>query len=83
MDTKPLQLQPLFGSEPDSWRGMNAHLFRSDESLRFFLRQHRERLIRDRAITKPAGRWLCAPDVMTRSVFEIGRELAAREATHA
>ena len=41
-----LQLVPLFGPQPEAWRRLNAHLFRSDESLRFYLRQHRERLLR-------------------------------------
>ncbi len=80
MDAKSLQLQSLFGPEPDSWRVQNAHLFRSDESLRYFLRTHRERLLRDKAISKPAGRWLCDPVAMTRAVFEIGVELATAEA---
>ncbi len=76
-----LQLVPLFGPQPEAWRRLNAHLFRSDESLRFYLRQHRERLLRERAITMVAGRWFCEPRTMERVVFAIGNESAARDAT--
>ncbi len=78
MDTHTeVQMVPLFGPEPDTWRARHAHLFRSDESLRFYLRRHRDRLLRDRAITMVAGRWFCVPGVMERVVFAIGNERAA------
>jgi hypothetical protein len=58
---------------------MNAHLFRTDDSLRYYLRDHKPRLVREGAISKIAGRWFCVPDVMARVVFQIGNELAADE----
>jgi hypothetical protein len=77
MNTKTLQLQPVFG--PDGWRAMNAPIFRSDDSLRYYFRDHEARLLAEGAISKIAGRWFCVPDVMLRVVFQIGNELAAAE----
>ena len=56
------------------------HLFPSDESIRWFLRQHKPELVEAGALLMVAGRWMADPSRFDAKVIEIGRRLAQRAA---
>ena len=59
---------------PEGWRARSAaHLFSSDESLRWFLRRHLDTLIRRGAVVQVAGRLLVHPPTMGRIVIDLFR----------
>ena len=56
----------------------HSTVFPSDESFRWFLRQHRRELIEAGALMKPTGAWLIRSKVFDAKVAEIGQRRAAR-----
>jgi hypothetical protein len=66
-----MALQPLFGE--NGWRRENVSLFRSDESLRWYLRDHRQELVAGGALVLHANRWLVDPDRMLAAIMGIAR----------
>ena len=70
------RLQPLFGKAPDTWRAANAALFPTDESLRWTLRQHRERLVRSGALVRLRGAWHAVEPAFSAEVVAIARDAA-------
>lgn len=63
--------------EPEDWRTQcAAHVFRSMESMRYFIRQHRDELIDCGAIVAPIGRQMINPPLFEAAVMNIGQRLA-------
>lgn len=52
-------------------------IFPSQDSLRWFIRQHHAELVEQHALLMPAGKKLIAPSNFDRVVVEIGARLAA------
>jgi hypothetical protein len=76
---KNRNLVPLFAdANQESWRERNEHLFRSDESFRWFLRKHKLRLVEAGAVVLIAGRWHAAPAVLNPLVVALGQAEARR-----
>ncbi|MBX3633943.1 MAG: hypothetical protein KF683_00865 [Rubrivivax sp.] len=69
----PLSLLPLA-----EYRAQRAHVFPSDESLRWFIRANRDDLVRRGALVMPTGRKMVSPEPFDRAVLEIGSRHAAR-----
>jgi hypothetical protein len=64
--------------EPEDYRTRCAgHVFRSPESLKYFVRQHRDELIESGAIRAPIGRQMIEPAAFEAAVMSIGQRLAA------
>ena len=59
------------------WRERNAHLFPSDTSLRWHLRQHRETYIAAGALFEVGGRYVCDPAKFEQTLRTVGT-VAAR-----
>ncbi len=66
----------IFGDGPDTWLATNRKLFRSDSSLRWTLRRHRERLIKVGALVLMRGAWFAVEPKFTRELLKIGRQEA-------
>lgn len=73
MTTTCLQLVPL-----PQYRIERAHIFKSDESLRWFVRQHHDELVKLGALVAPTGRRMAVPDKFDSAVVAIGSRMAAR-----
>lgn len=77
-----MNLIPLYSGKRcpagQSWREQNAHLFPTDTSLRWFVRQHQERLVADGALSVLRDTWHAAEPAMSDAVLAIGRERAAQ-----
>jgi hypothetical protein len=71
-------LLPLLGDDADTWRKRNAHLFQSDQSLRWFFRQHKSELVERGGVVMLAGRWVAVPSVLDALVIELGQAQARR-----
>jgi hypothetical protein len=66
-------------ARPIDYQAARANVFPSEESLRWFVRQHRDELIAAGAIVAPAGRKLISPQAFDKAVLSIGaRLLSAR-----
>lgn len=59
------------------WRARNNHLFPSDTSLRWHLRQHRNEYVASGALFEIAGRLACDPPKMEETLRKIGARAAA------
>lgn len=69
--------RPLPIMDTDEWRRQyGGHVFRSNESLRYFLRQHLDELIACGAVLSPIGRQMINPPLFERAVLAIGQRLA-------
>lgn len=76
-DSTPGKPAALPIMEPEDWRAQCAgQVFRSSESLRYFIRQHRDELIQRRAIVAPIGRQMIHPPAFEAAVMDIGHRLA-------
>lgn len=74
---EPPKLAALPIMEPEEWRLQYAgQVFRSNESLRYFIRQHRDELIDYGAIVAPIGRQMINPPTFEAAVLRIGQRLA-------
>ncbi len=73
MSLKFLDLQTL-----PQYRVDRSHVFPSDESLRWFVRQNKSELIERRALVAPTGRKMAQPAEFDLAVVEIGARQAAR-----
>ena len=60
------------------YRAQRAHVFQSDESLRWFLRQNRDALINAGAVVQLGRRCMVEPERFDAKAFEIGRQAAQR-----
>lgn len=68
-----LQLMDL-----EEWRQkFAAHVYRTPDSIKWFLRQHRDELIEAGALVAPNGRFLVQPQRFETAVHQIGQRLAA------
>lgn len=70
-----LALCPL----PD-YRQSRAHIFRSEQSLQWFIRQRRQQLVEAGALRMIAGRWHVMPARFDSIVLEAGHIAARQEA---
>ena len=66
-------LVPLF-----DWRKTNPHLFPSDTSLRWHLRQHRSAYIAAGAVLEIGGRLVCDPELMEKTLRQVGARVASQ-----
>jgi len=57
---------------------MRANVFGSTESLRWFLRMHRTRLVEAGAVFLLTNRWMVNPTAFDAAVLEIGSRAAER-----
>ena len=73
MTTSCLNLLPL-----PQYRVERAHIFKSDESLRWFVRKNHDELVRLGALVAPTGRKLAVPEKFDSAVITIGGRMAAR-----
>ena len=55
----------------------HENIFKSRESLRWFIRRHRARLMERGALTAPIGELLIVEDLFNQVVQEVGAERAA------
>jgi hypothetical protein len=81
MDAK--RMTQVFGDGPDTWLSTHKERFRSEQSLRWWLRRNRERLIKAGALVRLRGAWFALEPAFTREMVKIGREealAAVREA---
>ena len=69
---------PLFGGTGSTWREANSQWFKSDPSLRWFLRRHQDTLIESGALIRIADRLYAVEPNMTRAVLQIGQREARR-----
>ncbi len=60
------------------YRAQRAHVFQSDEALRWFLRQHRAALTKAGAVVQLGRRCMVEPERFDAAAFEIGRKTAQR-----
>jgi hypothetical protein len=65
--------------EPNDYRAGRAHIFPSQESFRWFLRNNRAELVEAGALLIPTGRWLVQPDLFDRCLVVIGLRRAAEK----
>lgn len=64
--------------ETEEWREQFAsHVFRTKDSMKYFLRTHRDELIEAGALVAPAGRLMVHPQRFEAVVQQIGQRLAA------
>ena len=81
-DTNPLQ--PLFPStKGSSWLEANTDLFPSEESLRWFFRQHRQELVETGAVVLVRAAWFAKPSTLRAAVMNIARRAALKAAAQA
>jgi len=69
--------QALDLRSPDDYRAERLHIYPSADSLRWFIRRHRDGLVGCGALTCPTGRWLVQPEAFDRAIIAIGQERAA------
>ncbi len=62
------------------YRQQRQHVFRSDQSLRWFIRTNRPELIKRQALVMPTGHPLIAPAVFDQAVLDIGARKAGANA---
>jgi len=73
-------LSPLFPSaHAESWLAANPDLFVSEESLRYFLRKHRQELVEVGAIVLLRDTWF-AHSSLRAAVLNIARRAAVKAA---
>lgn len=60
------------------YRGSRAHIFPSDHSLNWFVRQHRPELVKAGAILLLNGQWHAHDERMDAAVLEVGKRAAER-----
>jgi hypothetical protein len=72
MNAPTLNLLPL-----PQYRVERAHIFKSDESLRWFIRQHHAELVELGALVAPTGRQMAVPEKFDAAVVAIGGRMAA------
>lgn len=64
--------------ETEEWRELFAtHVFRTKDSLKNFIRSHREELIEAGALGTPVGRMMVHPQRFEAMVQQIGQRMAA------
>lgn len=56
------------------------HLFPGTESIRWFMRNHRDALVESGAVLMIAGRWFANPQAFDRAVIDAGQQAARRSA---
>ena len=78
-------LQPLFPSTKGttSWLEANADIFPSEESLRWFFRQHRQELVETGAVVLVRAAWFANPATLRAAVMNIARRAALKAAAQA
>jgi len=70
---------PLSGLRKlSSYREERQHIFQSDGSLSWFLRQHRDRLVAAGALVLLSGAWHANASAFDAVVLEVGQEAAKR-----
>ncbi len=62
------------------YRQGREHIFRSEQSLQWFVRQNRERLVATGALRLIAGRWHALPARFDAVVLEAGQAAAKNQA---
>lgn len=62
---------------PDEYVAARPVLFPSPTSFSWFVRRHRDELVRRGAVLMPTGRLLVEPEAFDQAVREIGSRLAA------
>jgi hypothetical protein len=72
MTTTAAEMVPL-----PEYQQQRQAIFPSQDSLRWFIRQHHHELVEQRALLMPAGKKLIAPSNFDRVVVEVGARLAA------
>lgn len=72
MQTNAAEMLPL-----PEYQQQRQAIFPSPDSLRWFIRQHHDELVEQRALLMPAGKKIIAPANFDRAVVEIGARLAA------
>lgn len=70
-----LALRPL----PD-YRQSREHVFRSEQSLQWFVRRHKSRLVDAGALIMLSGRWHVVPSRFDAIVLEAGQAAAKNQA---
>ena len=60
------------------YRETRCHIFQSDGALTWFVRQHRERLVKNGALLMLAGTWRAHEPSFDAVVLEVGQEAAHR-----
>ena len=60
-----------------AWRAANCHIFPSDDSWRWFYRQHRAELIARKAVCYVAGSVYIVPAVLEVSLIDLGSKMLA------
>jgi len=73
MSTPSIPLQ-----EPEDFRATRQHIFPSQGSFQWFLRQHRSELVEAGALGCPTGRWLVQPEAFDQAVMQIGKRRARK-----
>ncbi len=74
--TKDAPRSPLVGLW--DWRASNSHLFPSDTSLRWHLRQYRDEYIAAGALLEVAGRFVIDPPRFEATLRDVGARIAAK-----
>ena len=72
MNTTAAEMVP-----PAEYQQQRQSIFPSQDSLRWFIRQHHQELVQQHALLMPAGKKLIAPSNFDRVVVEVGARLAA------
>lgn len=72
MNTVAADMLPL-----PEYQQQRQAIFPSQDSLRWFIRQHHAELVEQRALLMPAGKKLISPSAFDSVVVEIGARLAA------
>ncbi|SPB16081.1 hypothetical protein NOV72_03281 [Caballeronia novacaledonica] len=73
------QALPLTGKEPDTWRKLNSHLFKTDEGFKWFWQKNKAALIGSGAVIVLGNRLLTTdPDKLRDVILGIGRQEAQR-----
>lgn len=65
------------------YRVERAHIFKSDESLRWFVRQHHDELVNSGALVAPTGRKMAIPEKFDQAIVTIGGRMAASRGSRA
>jgi hypothetical protein len=77
------RMTQVFGEGPDTWLSTHKERFRSEQSLRWWLRQNREPLIRAGALVRLRGAWFAIEPAFSKEMIRIGKRealAAVREA---
>jgi hypothetical protein len=65
---------------PAAYQAARGHIFPSATSLQWFMRRHRDALLKDHAVLKPAGRFLIDAEAFDKAVIRIGHQTLIAEA---